>query len=59
MADPLSITGSIGVFGLHFNYGELAGRFALGTDGVKTAPYADLLEMHRPATEQELATERC
>jgi protease-4 len=55
MADPLSITGSIGVFGLHFNYGELAGRFALGTDGVKTAPYADLLEMHRPATEQELA----
>lgn len=55
VADPLTITGSIGVFGLHFNYGELAGKFALGTDGVKTAPYADLLEMHRPATPQELA----
>lgn len=55
VADPLTITGSIGVFGLHFNYGELAGKFALGTDGVKTAPYADLLEMHRPATAQELA----
>ena len=55
MADPMSITGSIGVFGLHFNYGGLAERFALGTDGVKTAPYADLLEPHRPASEQEMA----
>jgi len=55
VADPMTVTGSIGVFGLHFNYGELAGRLALGTDGVKTAPYADLLELHRPATEQELA----
>lgn len=55
VADPMTITGSIGVFGLHFNYGGLAERFALGTDGVKTAPYADLLEMHRPASPQELA----
>lgn len=55
VADPMTITGSIGVFGLHFNYGGVADRFALGTDGVKTAPYADLLEMHRPATPQELA----
>ena len=55
VADPITITGSIGVFGLHFNYGGLAERFSLGTDGVKTAPYADLLEAHRPATEQELA----
>lgn len=55
VADPMTVTGSIGVFGLHFNYGELASRFALGTDGAKTAPYADLLELHRPATEQELA----
>jgi protease IV len=55
VADPLTITGSIGVFGLHFNYGGVAERFALGTDGVKTAPYADLLDLHRPATEAELA----
>jgi protease-4 len=55
VADPMTITGSIGVFGLHFNYGDLAGRFALGTDGVKTAPYADLLEAHRAATPEELA----
>ena len=55
LADPLTITGSIGVFGLHFNYGGLAGRFAVGTDGVKTAPFADLLDNHRPATEAEMA----
>ncbi len=55
LADPLTITGSIGVFGLHFNYGGLAGRFAVGTDGVKTAPFADLLGNHRPATEPEMA----
>jgi len=55
LADPLTLTGSIGVFGLHFNYGALAARFSVGTDGVKTAPFADLLENHRPATEAEMA----
>ncbi|MEY4307295.1 MAG: hypothetical protein RJA95_663, partial [Verrucomicrobiota bacterium] len=55
MADPSTITGSIGVFGLHFNYGELAKKVNLGTDGVKTGRYADLLAEHRPATPEELA----
>ena len=55
LADPMTLTGSIGVFGLHFNYGGLAGRFGVGVDGVKTAPYADLLENHRPATAAEMA----
>ena len=55
MADPSTITGSIGVFGLHFNYDELAKKVQLGTDGVKTARYADLLAEHRPATPEELA----
>ena len=55
MADPATITGSIGVFGLHFNYEELAKKVHLGTDGVKTARYADLLEMHRAATPEEMA----
>ncbi len=55
LADPLTITGSIGVFGLHFNYGALAGRFSVGTDGVKTSPFADLLDNHRPASEAEMA----
>lgn len=55
MADPMTITGSIGVFGLHFNYGELATKLSIGTDGVKTTAHADLLEPHRPATPEELA----
>jgi protease-4 len=55
MADPSTITGSIGVFGLHFNYGELAKKVQLGTDGVKTGRYADLLAEHRAATPEELA----
>ncbi len=55
MADPMTITGSIGVFGLHFNYGELATKLSIGTDGVKTTTYADLLEPHRPATPEEMA----
>ena len=55
MADASTITGSIGVFGLHLNYGELAKKVNLGTDGVKTARFADLLAEHRAATPEELA----
>lgn len=55
LADPMTITGSIGVFGLHFNYGELASKLSIGTDGVKTSAHADLLEPHRPATPEEMA----
>ncbi|MEY4133581.1 MAG: hypothetical protein RL592_1639, partial [Verrucomicrobiota bacterium] len=55
LADPATITGSIGVFGLHFNYEELAKKVQLGTDGVKTARFADLLAEHRAATPEELA----
>lgn len=55
VADRLTITGSIGVFGLHFNYGELAEKVGLATDGVKVGAYADLLSSHRAATPQEMA----
>jgi protease-4 len=55
MADPSTITGSIGVFGLFLNYEDLAKKVRLGTDGVKTARYADLLADHRRATPEELA----
>ena len=55
LADRSTITGSIGVFGLHFNYDGLAKKLQLGTDGVKTARYADLLAEHRAATPEELA----
>jgi protease-4 len=55
MADPSTVTGSIGVFGLFLNYEDLAKKIQLGTDGVKTARYADLLAEHRRASPQELA----
>jgi len=55
MADPSTITGSIGVFGLFLNYEDLAKKVQLGTDGVKTARFADLLSEHRRATPDELA----
>lgn len=54
VADTMTITGSIGVFGLHFNYNELANKLQLATDGVKTSRYSDLLNSHRPATPDEL-----
>lgn len=54
VADAMTITGSIGVFGLHFNYGELANKLLVATDGAKTSRYADLLNNHRPATPDEL-----
>jgi len=55
MADPSTITGSIGVFGLHFNYQELAKKVNLGTDGVKTNRYANLFDMDHAATPDEMA----
>jgi len=55
MADPTTITGSIGVFGLHFNYQELAKKVNLGTDGVKTNRYANLFDMDHAATPEEMA----
>ncbi len=55
MADPSTITGSIGVFGMFLNYEDLAKKVQLGTDGVKTARFADLLAEHRRATPAELA----
>jgi protease-4 len=54
MADQATITGSIGVFGLQFNYEQLAKKFNLAHDGVKTNRYADLGQSHRAATEDEL-----
>ena len=35
MADPSTITGSIGVFGLFLNYEDLAKKIQLGTDGAQ------------------------
>jgi protease-4 len=55
LANNSTITGSIGVFGLHFNFEELAKKINLGVDGSKTSRYADLLSSHRVATPDEIA----
>lgn len=55
VAQPYTITGSIGVFGLVFNIQEAAAKLAIQFDGVKTAPFADIHSLSRPRTEEEMA----
>jgi protease-4 len=54
-AEPNTITGSIGVFGLQFNVQRLANANGITSDVVKTARYADSTTVSRPKTPQELA----
>jgi protease-4 len=55
-AEPATITGSIGVFGLFLNFQGLAqDKLGLTFDTVKTAKFADLSTVTRPKTEEELA----
>jgi len=54
-AEPNTITGSIGVFGLQFNVQKLGNTNGLSWDVVKTARYADSTTISRPKTAQELA----
>jgi len=54
-AEPNTITGSIGVFGLLFNVQKLANNNGITWDVVKTARYADSQTVSRPKTPQELA----
>jgi protease-4 len=54
-AEPTTITGSIGVFGLFFNVQKLAGDLGLTFDIAKTGKFADALTISRPKTDEELA----
>ncbi|MBM3853786.1 MAG: signal peptide peptidase SppA, partial [Verrucomicrobia bacterium] len=54
-AEPTTITGSIGVFGLQFDIKKLAGDFGVTFDSVKTGKFADALTISRPKTPEELA----
>ncbi|HLO48449.1 MAG TPA: signal peptide peptidase SppA [Kamptonema sp.] len=54
-AEPNTITGSIGVFGLLMNAQKLANNNGISWDGVKTGRYADTETISRPKTPQELA----
>lgn len=54
-AEPNTITGSIGVFGLLMNAQKLANNNGISWDTVKTGRYADSETISRPKTPQELA----
>ncbi|MDB6128535.1 MAG: signal peptide peptidase SppA, type [Verrucomicrobia bacterium] len=54
-AEPTTITGSIGVFGMQFDIQKLANNIGITFDGVKTGKFADALTITRPKTEEELA----
>ncbi|MEH2075294.1 MAG: signal peptide peptidase SppA [Nostoc sp.] len=54
-AEPNTITGSIGVFGLLFNGERLANNNGITWDSVKTGTYADSQTVSRPKSTQELA----
>lgn len=54
-AEPTTITGSIGVFGLFLNFQGLATeKLGLTFDTVKTGKFADAATIIRPKTEEEL-----
>ncbi|MEB3290520.1 MAG: signal peptide peptidase SppA [Leptolyngbya sp.] len=55
VAQPGTITGSIGVFSLFLNLENLSNTVGLNWEGVKTAELADMFSISRPKTEQELA----
>ncbi len=55
LAEPSTITGSIGVFGLGFNAKKLANDHGLTFDAVQTGALAQLGTMTRPMTAEERA----
>ena len=54
-AEPSTITGSIGIFGVVPNATKLANKVGVHQDVVKTARHADLGALDRPWTEEERA----
>lgn len=54
IAQPNTITGSIGIFGIIPNFGELLNdKLGITTDAVKTNKNSDLLPLTRPMTDYE------
>jgi protease-4 len=54
-AEPGTITGSIGVFGLFPNVRKLANDNGVFWNPIETSPYSDLFTISRPKTDAELA----
>ncbi|CCM10263.1 Protease 4 [Cardinium endosymbiont cEper1 of Encarsia pergandiella] len=52
-AQPTTITGSIGIFGMLFDPAALMHKIGIYRDVVKTAPFADFLEPRLSCSEQE------
>lgn len=55
-AEPDTITGSIGVFGIQFDIQKLASDHGITFDSVKTGRFADTLTIARPKTPEEMAS---
>ena len=56
VADPRTLTGSIGVFGVLFNLGDMfESKLGITTDRVTTSDYADMFSGMRPLDSQERA----
>ena len=54
VAQPLTITGSIGIYSMHFSAQELLeDKLGITTDVVKTGPLSDIFTISRPYTEYE------
>jgi protease IV len=54
-AEPNTLTGSIGVFGMFLDIQKLGNNFGVTWDTAKTGQYADFETNARPKTDQELA----
>lgn len=54
-AEPMTITGSIGVYGMLLNVEELGNEYGVTWDTVKTGEFADAASIARPKTEKEMA----
>lgn len=53
-AQPNTLTGSIGVIGVFFNFQELASEHGVNFDTVKTTEHADFMNSFRAKTEKEM-----
>ncbi len=54
VAQPNTITGSIGIFGVMFNFGDfLENKLGITNDGVKTGEFSDIYNITRSLNEQE------
>ncbi len=55
VAEPTTLTGSIGIFGMMPNFSGLTGKLGINVDVVKTNQYGDMGDPFRPMTEGEKA----